>query len=126
MEIDAAALRCEVPAFLLNPLVENALKHGAAGVAGAPLVLRVEARLVTPDRLRLVVENTGGWAGTRTTARAAGDGGDGLPGGVGLANVRARLAMLYPAEHRIEIEESDGRVRVVVELPARDRAEAST
>ena len=126
LEVEPAALRCEVPAFLLNPLVENALKHGTAGVAGAPLVLRVEARLVEPDRLRLVVENTGRWAAARTTAPAAGESDDGLPGGVGLANVRARLAALHPAEHRIEIEEGDGRVRVLVELPARFRAEAAT
>ncbi|HVE79248.1 MAG TPA: histidine kinase [Gemmatimonadaceae bacterium] len=126
MEIEPAALRCEVPAFLLNPLVENALKHGVAGAAGAPLVLRVEARLVEPDRLRLVVENTGRWAAAGTTAPAAGEGDDELPGGVGLANVRARLEALHPAEHRIEIEEADGRVRVVVELPARYRAEAAT
>src|SRR5688500_3191552 len=66
MEIDAAALRCEVPAFLLNPLVENAVKHGAAGTADAPLVLRIEARLVEPDRLRLVVENTGSWQNGKT------------------------------------------------------------
>lgn len=125
VEVEPAALRCEVPAFLLNPLVENAVKHGAAGTAGAPLVLRVEARLVEPDRLRLVVENTGRWASGGTTARAADEGGDGLPGGVGLANVRARLAALHPGEHRIEIEEADGRVRVVVELPARCRAEAA-
>ena len=136
VDVEPAALRCEVPAFLLNPLVENALRHGAAGTAGAPLVLRVEARLVDPDRLRLVVENTGRWAGGRSpapdaggwrTAPDAGDGrDDGLPGGVGLANVRARLAALHPAEHRIEIDEADGRVRVLVELPARCRAEAET
>ena len=68
MEIDAAALRCEVPAFLLNPLVENAVKHGAAGTADAPLVLRVDARLVEPGRLRLSVENSGGWRPGRTAA----------------------------------------------------------
>ena len=119
MEIDPAALGCEVPAFLLNPLVENALKHGA-GSPGGPLVLRVQARRVRPDRLRVVVENTGTWAGGQAPASAAADGG--LPGGVGLANVRARLAALHPTEHRIEIQESDGWVRVVVELPARPGA----
>ena len=126
MEIEPAALRCEVPAFLLNPLVENALKHGAAGTADAPLVLRVEARMVTPYRLRLVVENTGRWEAGRTDANTADDGGDGLPGGLGLANVRARLEALHPAEHRIEIEEADGRVRVMGELPARCGDEAAT
>ena len=74
VEVEPDALRCEVPAFLLNPLVENALKHGALGAAGAPLVLRVEARLVRPDRLRLVVENTGQWVGERKTAHFAGEG----------------------------------------------------
>jgi hypothetical protein len=50
------------------------------------------------------------------------DDNDGVPGGVGLANVRERLAMLHPGEHRIDIGEADGRVRVVVELPARFRS----
>jgi LytS/YehU family sensor histidine kinase len=126
MDIEPAALRCEVPAFLLNPLVENALKHGAAATAGAPLVLRVQARLVEPDRLRLVVENTGRWANGRATAPDAGESDDVVPGGVGLANVRARLAALHPAEHRIEFKEADGRVRVMVELPARCREDAAT
>ena len=125
VDVEPAALRCEVPAFLLNPLVENAVKHGAAGTAGAPLVLRVEARLVEPDRLRLVVENTGRWGNGQATARPTGEGDDGLPGGVGLANVRARLAALHPGEHRFEFEEADGRVRVLVELPVRRRAEVA-
>jgi hypothetical protein len=126
MEVEPAALRCEVPAFLLNPLVENAVKHGVAGTANAPLVLRVEARLVQPDRLRLVVENTGRWANGQKSGPNADEDGDGPPGGLGLANVRARLGALHPADHRIEFEEADGRVRVVVELPARFRAEAAT
>jgi two-component system LytT family sensor kinase len=126
MDIEPAALRCEVPAFLLNPLVENAVKHGVAGAADAPLVLRVDARLVEPDRLQLVVENTGRWVAGEQTAPNADDSDDALPGGVGLANVRARLAALHPGEHRIEIEEEDGRVRVLVELPARRGTEPTT
>jgi two-component system LytT family sensor kinase len=123
IEVEPAALRCEVPAFLLNPLVENALKHGAAGVDDDPLVLRVKMSLVAPDRLRLVVENTGQWAAGTT---AAGDKPESGSSGVGLANVRARLGALYPEQHRIEIAESEGRVRVVVELPVRYRNEAPT
>src|SRR5687768_3765881 len=124
--VEPAALRCEVPAFLLNPLVENALKHGVAGTAGAPLVVRVEARLVEPDRLRLMVENTGVWKGRGKTAPNGGQGDDGAPGGVGLANVRARLRALHPGDHRVGMEHGCGRVRFLVELPARFRAEAST
>lgn len=124
LELDLAALRCEVPAFLLNPLVENAVKHGAAGTADAPLVLRVEARLVEPDRRRLTVENSGGWGDGRTAARTA-NARDGRAGGIALSNVRARLAALHPGDHRIEIERADGYVRVVVELPARFRGEAA-
>jgi LytS/YehU family sensor histidine kinase len=125
MEVEPNALRCEVPAFLLNPLVENALKHSAAGTADAPLVLRVEARLVEPNRLRLVVENSGRWAARGATTPNVGDGDNGLPGGVGLANVRARLEALHPGDHRMVIEEMDGRVRVMVELPARYRTDAA-
>jgi two-component system, LytTR family, sensor kinase len=126
MDIEPAALRCEVPAFLLNPLVENAVKHGVAGTAGAPLVVRVEARLVEPDRLRLMVENTGVWKGRAKTAPNGGQGDDGVPGGVGLANVRARLRALHPGDHRVGMEHGCGRVRVMVELPARFRAEVTT
>jgi LytS/YehU family sensor histidine kinase len=126
LTIDPAALRCEVPAFLLNPLVENAVKHGAAGTVESPLVLRIEARLVTQDRIRLTVENNGGWGGGRAAANIATAGDDDVPGGMGLANVRARLAALHPGDHRIEIETSDGYVRVVVELPTRFNNEAST
>jgi two-component system, LytTR family, sensor kinase len=126
VDVDPAALRCEVPAFLLNPLVENAVKHGAAGTTTAPLVVRVQARLVEPDRLMLVVENTGVWKGRGKTAPAAGNGDDGLPGGVGLANVRARLRALHPGDHRVGMEYGCGRVRILVEVPARFRAEGST
>jgi LytS/YehU family sensor histidine kinase len=122
LDVEPAALRCEVPAFLLNPLVENAVKHGVAAGGGEPLLLRLEARLVEPDRLRIVVENSGRWMGGRPTAPKAGE--NGLPGGLGLANVRARLDALHPGEHRLDIEEEHGRVRVLVELPARFRAEA--
>ena len=126
VDIEPAALRCEVPAFLLNPLVENAVKHGAPPGPRAPLVVRVKAWLVEPDRLRLMVENTGEWKGKPLRARAAGERDDGELGGLGLANVRGRLRALHPGDHRVGMDHGCGRVRFHVELPARFRAEAST
>jgi LytS/YehU family sensor histidine kinase len=85
-----------------------------------------------PDRLRLVVENTGGWNGGDGSGGRGGRGGRGghdgrgENGGIGLANVRARLETLHPGEHRIEIEEAEGRVRVTVELPASCRDRTAT
>jgi LytS/YehU family sensor histidine kinase len=122
MEIEPGTLRCEVPAFLLNPLVENAVKHGSGGPDGFPLMVRVETRLVQPDRLRLVVENTGEWKRRRKHASAAGEGDGDASGGVGLANVRARLAAIYPGDHRVGVEHGCGHVRIWVDLPARFRA----
>jgi two-component system LytT family sensor kinase len=123
VDVEPAALRCEVPAFLLNPLVENAVKHGVAA-PNWPLVVRVTARLVEPDRLMLMVENSGEWKGKGLRARAAGERDDGELGGLGLANVRARLRAIYPGDHRVGMEHGCGRVRFMVELPARFRGEA--
>ena len=126
VDIEPAALRCEVPAFLLNPLVENAVKHGAPPSPGEPLVVRVKAWLVEPDRLRLMVDNTGVWKGKPLRERVLGERDDGEPGGLGLANVRARLRALHPGNHRVGMDHGCGRVRFHVELPARFRAESPT
>src|SRR5688572_21099024 len=126
MDIEPAALRCEVPAFLLNPLVQNAVKHGTPPAFNAPLVVRVKAWLVEPDRLRLMVENTGVWKGKALRARAVGERDDGELGGLGLANVRARLRALHLGDHRVGMDHGCGRARSHVELPARCRASAST
>jgi LytS/YehU family sensor histidine kinase len=125
VDVEPAALKCEVPAFLLNPLVENAIKHGAIGTASAPLAVRIEGRLLPPDRLRLVVENSGSWKARISGTLVSSMDGQEPAGGLGLANVRARLAALYPEEHRIDVEDAKGCVRVVVELPARRRIEAA-
>jgi hypothetical protein len=89
-----AGLRCEqdvpeplsgalVPALLLQPLVENAIKHGFARRGEG--TIRISARRAG-DRLELTVADDG----TGADAGAAG------AEGVGLANTRARLEHLYP------------------------------
>jgi signal transduction histidine kinase len=106
IEIDAAVARAAVPRFLLQPLVENALRHGIARQADAGLV-QVSARR-EGDRLVLTVRDDG--PGLPTTPDAG--------GGVGLANTRARLAALYGDGASLEVvNAAGGGVIATVRLP---------
>jgi anti-sigma regulatory factor (Ser/Thr protein kinase) len=112
-EIEPAAMDCLVPALLLQPLVENAIRHG----------LEPAGR---PGELRLAAVRNGEWL--RLTVA---DDGVGLPpgdqnrAGVGLANVRERLAALYGAAHEFSIaERPGGGVVASLKLPARTEVES--
>lgn len=91
-----------VPPLLLQPLVENALKHGDPG--GAPLTVRLAVRLAG-DRLEIDIRNP---------LVAC----DPLPGtGTGLANVKARLRALYGEQAGLEAGPHDGEWRTRVWMP---------
>ncbi|SIN66075.1 Histidine kinase [Parasphingorhabdus marina DSM 22363] len=81
----------EVPVLIIQPLVENAIKHGVAQFSGAVRV-EISARR-DGDRLRLVVANDGAISGTGTEEWQA---------GTGLANVRERLKAVYGYEAALE------------------------
>lgn len=94
-----------VPPFLLQPLVENAVRHGIAPREG-PGTIEVSARL-EGDRLRLSVLDDGVGLG------------DGHDAGIGLGTTRARLDELYGARHRFDVEaRPGGGVAVRIEIPA--------
>ena len=95
---DAAQRR--IASFLLQPLVENAVKHGRREDG---LKLRVDIRL-SGDTLHIDVENTGPLDTTRRTTRRQ------RPG-IGLENVRRRLALHYPDRHAFSLTESGERAR---------------
>jgi LytS/YehU family sensor histidine kinase len=105
----------EVPHLILQPLVENAVRHGIAPLE-RPGTLRIEAIRVG-RRLRLAVEDDG--VGLSDDASAA-DRPD-TPSdehGLGLAMTRDRLRAAYGDDYRFDIEPGAGAgVRVVVELP---------
>jgi two-component system sensor histidine kinase AlgZ len=105
LELSADARLCLVPSLLLQPLVENAMTHGIARV-DEPLPLRVRARR-DADRLLLELENGCDPAAPRRD------------GGVGLANVRARLFAHYESDATLRIEQAAGHFRVLIDLPAR-------
>jgi sensor histidine kinase YesM len=86
-QIEDPARSALVPVLLVQPLVENALEHGLATANGGRV--RVAARR-NGDMLELEVSDEGPGFGSRSEA------GDEVPGnGVGLANTRERLALLY-------------------------------
>jgi two-component system, LytTR family, sensor kinase len=84
IDVDDAALRAEVPVLSIQPLVENAVKHGVASRPGSGLV-RLSIHK-SDDRITVEVYNSGPF---REPAP------DGEQNGVGLANVRRRLALCY-------------------------------
>ena len=101
-----AAADALVPTFILQPLVENTIRHGISRRRGAGRIdIRVERE---GDALVLVVHNTGD--GVAPDARA----------GLGLTNTRARLVELYGGGACLELESApEGGARVRVRLPYR-------
>ncbi len=110
VDVPAELREALVPPLLLQPLVENAVRHG---IARRDLPGRIEVLAGRRDgRLVLTVRDDGvGLAGSP-------------PGGgtgVGLANARARLAALYGEGWTLEVDERpEGGVEVVVEVPWRE------
>ena len=112
-DVDEDAYRALVPLLLLQPLVENATRHGIARMEGQGTVA-LSARIVG-QLLEVSIENSGP---PRTRADTA-------VAGIGLANVRERLAVLYGDRQEVLTTLlTDGGFRVEIRLPfiARDHA----
>jgi sensor histidine kinase YesM len=109
---------------LLQPLVENAIKYAVSPQeAGAEIT--VSTQLVGPN-LRITVSDTGpGLQSPATNNRLSGvsfDGGEQVSTGVGLANIRDRLAQAYGEHHRFEtLDPPEGGFSVLIEIPAEKR-----
>jgi signal transduction histidine kinase len=115
VDVPAEALAVRVPAFVLQPLVENAVRHG---VEPSQERGRVDVRARRAgDRLRLEVADNG--PGLPETAPP----GSGNGPGIGLANTRARLAQLYGSAHTLTVANGErGGVVVSMEIPWREDA----
>jgi sensor histidine kinase YesM len=118
-DIEPETLAALVPNLILQPLVENAIRHGIS-LQPAPgrLAIRAARR---HGRLRLQVEDNG--PGLSLVSEAGAPATDDLlartlAGGVGLANTRARLEHLYGAEGRLELARANPRGMIVtLEIP---------
>ncbi|HSA92255.1 MAG TPA: histidine kinase [Terriglobales bacterium] len=107
-DVEGAALEACVPALILQPLVENAVRHGVARRA-EPGRVEVRARAVD-GRLLLEVWNDG---------PGLSEGGEGAANGsgYGLANTRARLDQHYGAAQRFAVENARSGVLASIEIP---------
>ena len=106
-DIDPETLDAEVPRLILQPLVENAIKHGVSPKPGAGLVQIATRR--QGENLWIEVRDNG--VGLSAGARAR------LRSGVGLSNTRDRLECLYGAAHRLEFSDDDQGLAVRMEFP---------
>lgn len=113
MEIAPATLDARVPHLLLQPLVENAIRHGIAPRI-EPGLVEVSTALAEDHRsLHLAVRDDG--AGVEPDRKAR------TRKGVGLANVQSRLEQLYGSEHCFALENHPaGGVVVRISLPFRN------
>ena len=116
VEVDEATLTALVPSFILQPLAENAVKHGVySDFSDVRILIRCYR---DGDRLHLMVENEGCASGgtseperVRFLDRSH---------GIGLDNIRQRLALAYGADAALETKRLDAGFRASITLPFRE------
>jgi LytS/YehU family sensor histidine kinase len=102
--IDAGpeTLSALVPSMILQPVVENAIRHGvAARERGGSIAIQARR---AGDRVQLTVSDDG------PGSRGKGE-------GIGLSNTRERLTRLYDGRHRLDLASTAEGTRVLIELP---------
>jgi len=111
-DIDEASRAVALPRLLLQPLLENAVKHGALRRAeGGEVSVCTAVDPAGGGRLRCVVEDNGPGVAPGPGGTAA------ASSGRGLALVTSRLAVRYAGAATFRLEASEGRTRSVVEIP---------
>jgi two-component system, LytTR family, sensor kinase len=110
LDIEEEALASAVPTLLLQPLVENALRHGDPGGERRADVRVIGSRV--GGRLRLEVSDNGPGADAPLDELAQ--------RGLGLSTTLRRLELLHPGDHRVDVDTAPcGGFRVRLELPFR-------
>lgn len=109
-EVDENTLDAMVPSMLLQPIIENSLKHGLASKLNGGTIW-VRARW-EQNQLHLVVEDDGVGIAEANLANL-------FEQGIGVSNVNERLKVLYGSDYRMWIDSKPGEgTRTGIELPA--------
>ncbi|HSP69296.1 MAG TPA: histidine kinase [Bryobacteraceae bacterium] len=105
IEVTPEAQAVPIPILSIQPLVENAVKHGIAPQAGGGLI-QIHASISSQGSLRISVRDSG--PGFSSSIRT----------GVGLENVERRLELCYDGEAKLTIESGASGTEVSVRIPA--------
>ena len=108
-DVEAGVLDTMIPSMLLQPLVENSIKHGLASkIEGG--TIRLQARRVG-ERVQLVVEDDGVGIPEANLAKL-------FEQGIGVSNVNERLKVLFGGEYRMWVDSRPGEgTRTGIEFP---------
>jgi two-component system LytT family sensor kinase len=108
-EIDAETLETFVPSMLLQPMIENSIKHGLAPkVEGGQIKVRTRQY---NGRLLIEIEDNGVGISPERLAEVYG-------GGIGITNVHERLRLLYGDQFRMDIRSQEGQgTQIHIEIP---------
>ena len=108
-EIEAEALDSFVPSMLLQPMVENSLKHGLdPRLEGGQIHIRTRRN---DGRLYIEIEDNGVGISSERLAEVYG-------GGIGISNVHERLRLLYGDQFKMDIRSEEGQgTQIHIEIP---------
>jgi LytS/YehU family sensor histidine kinase len=107
IDADEPARSADVPSFMLQPLVENAIKHAADPRTGR-VRIGVFAR-AEDGKLSLRIRDDGPGFGENSGTASK---------GIGLSNIRRRLETLYPGQHVLRISNpADGGGEIFIQIP---------
>ena len=110
VDVDAECMAAQVPRLILQPLVENSIKHGIA-MRSAAGHIGIRGRRYG-HRLEIQISDDG-----------PGLSGQAIREGIGLANTHARLEQIYGSDHRFELRNADvGGVEAHLEIPFEETA----
>jgi LytS/YehU family sensor histidine kinase len=114
MNIEPQTLDARLPNLILQPIVENAIRHGISPRTSAGRI-EIEARRLNGTLQVQVTDNGPGLPSDSNSGSI-------VKAGVGLANTQARLKQLYGAEHRLDLANAaGGGLTVILEIPFREQ-----
>ena len=107
MDIDRKTLKAKVPSFIMQPLVENSIKHSMETLKAAEISIQSKKR---ENRMLLTVQDNGPGISDKMEQI--------MNNGVGLSNTVERLEKIYGSNHRFHMRNiSEGGLQIVIDIP---------